>query len=368
MAFRDIINNNMEIPNRPIIELDSKCSKMASVLFCILSIYLFQYFISLVNHHDVNKILFSYLTLWRDTQSDYGIPLSVFIKYFDKKYHNLIAQFFQHCIYYLFYLIANITYSKYFLFICTFMFFGSSHVLPLLLSMANIMSNLFITTDQIRNFLSLIRNTVLSFDVILLILEDSENRTEYSNNGYSIRAFMNIFINSTSYEDYVDCLKNILINLTIGNDYFEVIQKRVEFYYIKGNEYAKPPFEPLLSKLHRKLFTNHPAPYHYDYFIHNPKRSSLSEMIFTLRQDFGYSYRSNTIDSESKLLLAKSSSSVRTSCSSYSYTKKKITRAGEDNSNSNSNSIPVKLEKSSSDYRPEIRKNKIIPEESFESL
>lgn len=43
-------------------------------------------------------ILFSFLTLWRENPVDDTIPLSVFVGYFDDKYHNLIEQFFQHCI------------------------------------------------------------------------------------------------------------------------------------------------------------------------------------------------------------------------------------------------------------------------------
>lgn len=247
------------------------------------------------------------------------------------------------------------------MFICTFIFFSASQVLPLLLSMANILSNLFITVDQIHHFLELINNTVLSYDVILLILEDSENRTEYSSNGYSIRAFMNIFINSTSYEDYIDCLKEILVSLSLGSEEYNVIINRMNYYYSKGSETAKPPYEPFFSKLHRKLLTNLPAPFHYDYFIHNPKKSAFSEMIFSIRKEFGYSYRSITVDSESKFLLAKSSS-VRTRCSSTSEAKKKITKNGEDSM------FHYKLGKSSSDYRPDMKKNKIIPVESFDSL
>lgn len=227
--------------------------------------------------------------------------------------------------------------------------------------MANILSNLFITVDQIHRFLDLINNTVLSYDVILLILEDSENQTEYSSNGYSVRAFMNIFINSTSYEDYIDCLKEILVSLCLGKEEYDVIVNRMNYFYQKGSEAVKPPYEPFFSKLHRKLLTNHPPPFHYDYFIHNPKNSAFSEMIFFLRKEFGYSYRSITADSESKFLLAKSSS-VRTRCSSTSETKKKITRNGEDSV------FHTKLGKSCSDYRPEVKKNKIIPIESFDSL
>lgn len=66
--------------------------------FILYYIFIRSKFISIVNYHNVNKILFSFLTLWRENPVDDTIPLSVFVGYFDDKYHNLIEQFFQHCI------------------------------------------------------------------------------------------------------------------------------------------------------------------------------------------------------------------------------------------------------------------------------
>lgn len=72
---------------------------------------------------------------------------------------------------------------------------------------------------------------------------------------------------------------------------FLTISKRVEYYY--GRKPNDPiPKENCLHRIARKTFTNKPSPYHYDYGVKFPTLKQRDNMVFLIKQSFGYSIRS----------------------------------------------------------------------------
>lgn len=63
-------------------------------------------------------------------------------------------------------------------------------------------------------------------------------------------------------------------------------------YYYERKPNDPIPKESCLHRITRKAFTNKPSPYHFDYGVKFPTLKQRDNMVFLIKQSFGYSIRS----------------------------------------------------------------------------
>lgn len=102
---------------------------------------------------------------------------------------------------------------------------------------------------------------------------------------------------------------------------------KYEFYrnnYIRIND---PPPESCFDKLKRKLLTDEPSPYHYDYILLEPSQNSVDNLILSMKQMHGYGSRKSGVSMRKDISLSSRSSARNPSLKATSIRRTKITPA-----------------------------------------
>lgn len=114
-----------------------------------------------------------------------------------------------------------------------------------------------------------------------------------------MKDFLTYFNESPFFNNFLDSLRNFLIDFTVKQDNYMTVVKRMNFYYshISNSEERKKlkvPKESCINVVIRRLFTSKPHPYHYDYFTLTAKEKAFDESLYMIRQVFGYSCRKSS--------------------------------------------------------------------------
>lgn len=89
---------------------------------------------------------------------------------------------------------------------------------------------------------------------------------------------------------------------------YNTISSRL-FYYNHKAEFLSDPIESCADKCYRVIFTNDPPPYHYDYCPPVIKqKNAMDEVIYYIKQKYGYSSRKSSYNFGSFALILKKSS------------------------------------------------------------
>lgn len=113
-----------------------------------------------------------------------------------------------------------------------------------------------------------------------------------------MKSFINYFKDYNLFNQFMYSLKGQLISFTIKFSQFKIIKRRISFYYNCKKDDEIPP-EPWYERIVR-MFTGCPSPYYYDYSIPNPNQHTLDEVIFEIKQYYGYSSRASSLISFSR--------------------------------------------------------------------
>lgn len=206
------------------------------------------------------------------------------------------------------------------MFICVFIFYHPSQLFNLLLSICNIHSNIFLSKGQLAEISKMFNGKIVSSQFVNILNNCSKNdNTEYiyiyillyryPPNTYSVKSLCNTINSCDAYNNFFNQLRNQLIEFILNPNMYNNMVKRRTFYYENGIN-AIPPPEPCFSKLIRNTFTKKPSPYHYDFScIPNPK--GMEEMLFSVRQRFGYSSRRSSYNVNTSVPKTRSSKSLK---------------------------------------------------------
>lgn len=127
-------------------------------------------------------------------------------------------------------------------------------------------------------------------------------------NAYSLKAFIRHFHVSLQFSGFLCEFKNQIIKLIFGSQLYNTISSRL-FYYNHKSEFLSDPIETCADKFYRVLFTNDPPPYHYDYCPPVTKqKNAMDEVIYFIKQKYGYSSRKSSFNFGSFALSMKKSS------------------------------------------------------------
>lgn len=106
---------------------------------------------------------------------------------------------------------------------------------------------------------------------------------------YYLKEFQSYFLTSNTFYNYLQELKNSIIQQIISEDLYQTIQQKIIYYYSTSSYH--PPKESCYDNLVRLMFTDLPPPYKYDFRLLTPNKKSFNDMIYTIRYTFGYSDR-----------------------------------------------------------------------------
>lgn len=249
--------------------------------------------------------------MWEHNKEINYVPIEHLCGYFEPKYSLLVKLFFEQSII-LFIFLDNITYHKFFVFVCSFMFLNLQQILPILLSMCHINSNIMINVEQMELFCEIFGlDGYLTY--LLNNLREKELDIMYINIIYSspttiypIKDFNNLILYCSLLIDNLNEIRYTLVNLTIQFESLSNIFKRIDFYS-DHSIHESPPSECFLTKLNRIFVLKIPPPYEFTYYIPTPKMY-ISEVVTSTRQLFGYSRRKVSTKTCSTKLLNISSS------------------------------------------------------------
>lgn len=258
-----------------------------------------------MNESDIDDILSSFLGMWSNVQTTTSFPCAKLILLYPDDFRNLIRAFFDDrmILFYNVMIIDPICISEYFIFICLFTFIDLNHLLPLLLSIAGIQSNLFITKSQIYHFTQTYNLSSQEFEDIVKYLTKAndinaaDNINDFissSEDNYSLREFLTYIKNDDHFTSFFYKLGIYNKTHILNPKKCDVLIRRYQYYYLNPHN-PNPPKESCIEFLCRKIFTDDLPPYHYDYRPIYSTLSSFDECIRTLRLLFGYSSRPKTL-------------------------------------------------------------------------
>lgn len=200
-------------------------------------------------------------------------------------------------------IIDDVCISEYFIFVCLFTFVDLNHLLPLLLSVASIQSNIFITKSQVYHFTQTYNMSRQVFDDIISYLSNTTDTNKADNiddiissmdDNYSLRDFLTYIRNDDNFTSFFYKLGIYNKTHILDSKKCDILIRRYQYYYSNPQNQI-PPKESCFEGLYRKLFTDNLPPYHYDYRPIYSTLSSFDECIRTLRLLFGYSVRPKTL-------------------------------------------------------------------------
>lgn len=242
----------------------------------------------LVNNNEINVIIGSYLSLWKEHTENNYVLKSTILKLFKKECENYISYFFVD---------DKVSCNDYVLFICFFLFYNTVDIVTVLVSICGATSNLLITKDKMDLFFKLFSIEKNYYDVIIELMNE-RNIEQYDSDVrvYSLKTFVMYVADSYSILSSLNNVKQNIMKLTFSqNDYENIMSKRNYYYYINNMfsiVYTRK--ESCYDKLYRLLFTNKPKPFYYNFSTKNPLDREEKHVIYKIRGRYGYSKRNSS--------------------------------------------------------------------------
>lgn len=317
-----------------LLNLSDKSIFVSKSLFCIESLLFYVY---LVNIYDINSIAISYLTLWRKEDSLSVVSPLVLMSQFPPYIHGIIKKYFPSSIkkYYKL-IIDGILFNSYFIFCCIFMFYSADLVFSLLLTLSCVYSNIVISLDQIKEFISNYDLDSHFYDIVkrrhdIRVVKDI-NKTSFSSKlpdkMMLIEEFKLFCFSDSTYIKNILHIKYVIMNNIYSTTHFERIVKRVIYYYENPSLACnRNPFQELIrercstsssdtstntsiqvnssdrtvqnykescsSRFYRTFINYSLPPLYFDYGNNNPSKKDFDEVILMVKRLFGYPIRFN---------------------------------------------------------------------------
>lgn len=169
--------------------------------------------------------------------------------------------------------------------------------------MCGVNSNLIITKEQVNLFFYKYSLKEDDYIDLFSLLDNSIDRNiDYSSEVYDLKVFIEYLKNSIGFSDVIKSLRKDIMKITMELINVEEILYRKIFYnnIIKENIKNETnnklyyPKESCINHLYRIIFTCKPNPYHYDFSIQSSVEKVENDVIFQIKQRFGYSKRGSS--------------------------------------------------------------------------
>lgn len=169
--------------------------------------------------------------------------------------------------------------------------------MQLILTLSKIYSHLYVSLDRINEFCEVISLCEAEKHSLFEFLRCYRyNMAEYyyyiinlfslQQETYSYKAFVYFFQKSCSYEAFIYRLRRDLIAFSLNDHLYSVIYNKLRIFY-KDEYIIVIPDEPLCDRINRRLFTDEPPPFSFDFGIQNPTDKSINQMILKLCHYYG---------------------------------------------------------------------------------
>lgn len=199
-----------------------------------------------------------------------------------------------------------VDHNSFFLFICTFCFFSTVQIVPLLLSMCGVYSNLFITKDQVITFFKIYPYDKSCYKEFIECLHP----TKYiKRDRYNLKDFITSITSFTPTHNILEAFRYEIVNKILTENIFLRMRSKIDYYYTTC-EFIDRPTNPetCTDRLYRVLCTTEPHPYHFNYFINSPSVADLDIILYEIKQRYGYGLRDR---SKSQMSFNRSSKSMK---------------------------------------------------------
>lgn len=199
-----------------------------------------------------------------------------------------------------------IYHNSFFLFICTFCFFSTVQIVPLLLSMCGVYSNLFITKDQVIQFFKIYPYDKSCYKEFIECLHPNKY---IKRDRYNLKDFITSITSFTPTHNILESFRYEIVNKILTENIFLRMRSKIDYYYTTC-EFIERPKNPetCTDRLYRVLCTTEPHPYHYNYYISTPSVADLELILYEIKQRYGYGLRDR---SKSQMSFNRSSKSMK---------------------------------------------------------
>lgn len=235
-------------------------------------------------------------------------------------------------------------------FIVLFSFFTIEQLLPLLYSVIRVKSNRVITEDQVFELLHNIKATPESYQTVGEWLADIKR----DDNGFiPLSELTTLLLNEPTILYILNELKTKIIESIITFELYLSIRKKKQFFDENSLTNIQPPKEKCMTYVLRVLFSHYPPPYYCTYtpYIH---RVNIEDILYTIRQRFGYSKRPTCAESSLHLHSSISRNSLKLQKSLVSHERSKSKRLSS-REYRNNNNLDISINRSL------LNNSKIVP-------
>lgn len=137
-----------------------------------------------------------------------------------------------------------------------------------------------------------------------LLKKSQQNIQNGKSDTYQIKVFIQFMKHSPFFTGTISLLRGELINKTIGEKNYHIIKKKMHYYYyIKDkennnnndyNDYNEDDSESCLTRFYDRYILHRPSYYYADYTLLHPKDKDIEDIVYMIRQKYGYSQRSHS--------------------------------------------------------------------------
>lgn len=107
---------------------------------------------------------------------------------------------------------------------------------------------------------------------------------------YAIRDFLYFLNNDEEFKSFICHFQEAVRCSVFSERDYNIITNKINFYYSHRKDDVTPP-ESCGSKLLRKLLTKRPSPYTFNFGLINCTEKSKENVIYTIKQTYGYGSR-----------------------------------------------------------------------------
>lgn len=180
-------------------------------------LYMYRLMYLIVNNYEISVIHKCYLNLWKKNRTISYIDATIIFNYFDLDFTDIFKKYFL--------IFQNkVSIHNFVVFVCIFIFGDTDDILRILLSVCGVHSNVAISYFHCLNLIKSIHPNALTDEELSKWISNQQ-----TTDIISIHDFTNA-IKSSVIIDYLDKIKDHLIEKVLGSSNYETICKRSYYY------------------------------------------------------------------------------------------------------------------------------------------
>lgn len=184
-------------------------------------LYMYRLMYLIVNNYEISIIHKCYLNLWKKNRTISYIDATIIFNYFDLDFTDIFKKYFL--------IFQNkVSIHNFVVFVCIFIFGDTDDILRILLSVCGVHSNIAISYFHCLNLIKSIHPNALTDEELSKWISNQQ-----TTDIISIHDFKNA-IKSSIIIDYLNKIKDHLIEKVLGSSNYETICKR-SYYYNNNN-------------------------------------------------------------------------------------------------------------------------------------